>query len=46
VQAKAVILSEAKNLNACQREMLRLRLSMTGVGAPLIGGRNTTGRLS
>jgi hypothetical protein len=24
-----VILSEAKNLNACQREMLRLRLSMT-----------------
>ena len=27
-----VILSEAKNLNACQREMLRLRLSMTGGG--------------
>jgi hypothetical protein len=30
----AVILSEAKNLNARQREMLRLRLSMTGT-API-----------
>ncbi len=27
--APFVILSEAKNLNACQREMLRQRLSMT-----------------
>jgi hypothetical protein len=28
----SVILSEAKNLNACRREMLRLRFSMTGGG--------------